>query len=246
MINRPVYLRHEMTQYVMFLMGRVGSTYLTHLLNSHPDILALSEELLDLEETGAEAQMRWSREFLSPPLVSRHRVRGFNTKPHHLEDPDAFGRLLQQKHCKILHMQRRNRVKTVISVLNGQRLHDKTGMWGRFDKSVQLPPLTVDFEEFENGLQWREEWDRKLGDYIRSLQLPTLPMYYEDLCQDKDAFLERVFSFLDVKPWPVESATLKITNDDLSKAIANFDELRARYVGTQYEDMFDEVLIQQA
>ena len=56
-------------------------------------------------------------------------------------------------------------------------------------------------------------------------------------------FLNRVFSFLEVEPRPVELSTLKITNDDLREVIVNFDELRAMYSGTQYEVMFDEVLI---
>lgn len=246
MIKSPIFLSQQVTQYVMFMMGRVGSTYLTHLLNSHPEILALSEELLDLKEEGAEAQMAWARDFLSPPLVGRYRVRGFNVKPHDTLDLDAFGRLLQEKQCKILHMQRRNRVKTAISVINGRRLAAQTGKWGLFDKANQPPSFTVDFEEFDRAIKHREEWDQKLEEYIRRLQLATLPMYYEDLLQDKDAFLDRVFTFLEVKPWPVEAKTLKITNDDLSKVIENFDELRGRYEETQYEDMFDEVLIERA
>jgi hypothetical protein len=41
---------------------------------------------------------------------------------------------------------------------------------------------------------------------------------------------------------PLESRTLKHTNDDLRQVILNFDELRSDYVGTPYECMFDEVL----
>jgi hypothetical protein len=41
----------------------------------------------------------------------------------------------------------------------------------------------------------------------------------------------------------VTGQTLKITSDDLRAAIVNFDQLRANYVGTQYEPMFDEVLL---
>ena len=243
MLKRPVFMRHEVTLYVMFVMGRVGSTYLTHLLNSHPEILALSEEMRELKEDGAEAQIAWAKEFMIPPRVGRYRVRGFSAKPHDILDPDAFGQLLQDKQCKILHMQRRNRVKTAISVINGRRLAAKTGMWGLFDEDDRPSAMTVDFEEFDRAIKWREEWDDKLTDYVGSLQLPTLPICYEDLCQDKDAFLDDVFSFLRVSPYPVEAQTMKITNDDLSKVIKNFDELRARYEGTAYEAMFDEVLL---
>ena len=35
----------------------------------------------------------------------------------------------------------------------------------------------------------------------------------------------------------------KNINDDLREAVSNFDELRSHYVGTPYEQMFDEVLV---
>ena len=35
----------------------------------------------------------------------------------------------------------------------------------------------------------------------------------------------------------------KNTNDDLREAVSNFDELRSHYIGTPYEQMFDEVLV---
>jgi LPS sulfotransferase NodH len=243
MVDIPFVLRHNVIKYTMFLMGRVGSTYLTQLLNSHPDILALHEELLDLEEQGAEAQLEWTRNFLRSPLIGRYRVRGFNTKPYNVLDLTKFGGLLQEYDCKILYMQRRNRIKTVVSVINGRRLNAKTGKWGLFDESNRpKEKLIVNFEEFENGLKFREEWDTKLENFLDTLRLPILPLYYEDLLLDKEAFIQSVFKFLEVEPKIVKAETLKITNDDLRKVIANFDELRARYVGTQYETMFDEVL----
>jgi hypothetical protein len=42
---------------------------------------------------------------------------------------------------------------------------------------------------------------------------------------------------------PFQASTLKATSDDLPGAIAKFDELRSRYIGTRYEQMFDEVVI---
>ena len=243
MSDLGVYFRPQVTKYVMFLVGRVGSTYLTSLLDSHPNILALGEELRDLEKEGAKAQLDWTRDFLNPPLVGRHGARGFNVKHVHIVDPDEFAKLLQQNECKVLHMSRRNRVKSVISRINGKRLYNKTGMWGLYDENNKLPPLTVDLDEFDEFLRHREKMDNELADYVDSLHLETLPLYYEDLTTNQSGFLDRVFDFLGVEPHTVQGSTLKITSDNLSEALSNFDELRSRYVGTQYEEMFDEVLI---
>jgi len=243
MLDRPIYFRNEITRYVLFLVARVGSTYLTSLLNSHPNITAEGEALRDLEEEGAEVQLRWAREFLNPPLVSRNAAMGFNVKLVHLVDPAAFAQLLQEQECKIIHLQRRNRIKAVVSRLNGRRLYKQTGMWGLFDESERPGAFHVDPEEFDEFLKHRERVDAELENYVDTLALPTLKLFYEDLLADEDAFLDGVFSFLDVPAKLVEGQTLKITSDDLREVILNFDEIRGNYVGTKYEAMFDEVLV---
>jgi len=78
---------------------------------------------------------------------------------------------------------------------------------------------------------------------VNQLQSPKLILSYEELLKNQDVFLQRVFSFLEVEIRPVTGKTLKITSDDLRDVIDNFDDLRARYRGTQYEPMFDEVII---
>lgn len=241
LLNRRLSLGSDVTKYVLFLVGRVGSTFLTTLLQSHPDIYALSEELRDLEEQGADAQLSWSQRFFQPPLIGLHKARGFNVKLVHLVDRDRFTQLIQSEGCRILHMQRRNRVKAVISRINGKRLYNHTGMWGLFDEKDRLPPLTVDIEQFQDFLHHRESVDQELADYVRGLNLPVLELFYEDLLSDQQAFLDQLFSFLGVRPWQVEGSTLKITSDDLSKAITNFEDLKGQYRNTPYYEMFDEV-----
>lgn len=243
MSSLGIYFRNQVSLYVLFLVARVGSTYLTSLLNSHPNVLALGEELRDLEKEGSDEQIDWARNFLSPPLIGRYGARGFNTKLVHIVNPDVFAKLLKEYNCKLIHLQRQNRVKAVISRINGMRLYNKTGMWGLFDESNKLPPLSVDLEQFDEFLLHREKVDRELEEYVKSLHLDTLPLFYEDLIKDEKGFLDNVFEFLGVEPKTVEGSTLKITSDNLREAIENFDELRAQYIGTQYEPMFDEVLI---
>lgn len=241
-MNPGLYSRSRVRKFVVFLVARVGSTYLTTLLQSHPDVLAKSEELRDRESLGAQVQLNWTANFLRPPIVGTHAARGFNVKLVHLADPEGFGRLLQQQGCRIVHMYRRNRVKAVISRINGARLHARTGMWGLFDESNRMPPLEVDLEEFERFLRHREKMDAQLEEYVNRLGLPLLNLSYEDLLVDQETALGCLFSFLEVRPMVLAGQTLKITSDDLRSAVVNFDALRANYVGTPYEPMFDEVL----
>jgi len=238
-----IYFGNQVNKYVLFLVARVGSTYLTSLLNSHPNILALGEELRDLKEEGAETQLEWTKNFFNPSIVGRNAAIGFNVKLVHTMDPEAFAQLLHDNQCKIIHLYRRNRVKAVVSRLNGERLYKKTGKWGLFDESNRPSSFVVDPAKFEEYLNHREKMDRQLAEYVNQLDLPTLDLVYEDLLRDEKAFLDGIYSFLEVPPRVVEGSTLKITSDDLRQVIENFDEIRANYVGTEYEVMFDEVLI---
>jgi LPS sulfotransferase NodH len=234
-----IFLRSRINKFVLFLVGRVGSTYLTTLLNSHPDILALSEEIKDFDKN---TQLDWARKFLTPPLISTHAVRGFNVKLIHIGDPDAFADLLREQDCKIFHMVRRNRVKAVVSRINGNRLYEKTGMWGLFDEKKRLDPFEIDLQQFDEYLKHREKVDSDLEEYVNQLKLPVLKICYEDLMADEAEFLKNIFNYLEVRPYPVKGKTLKITSDDLRKDIINFEELRSRYTGTPYEPMFDEIV----
>jgi hypothetical protein len=61
------------------------------------------------------------------------------------------------------------------------------------------------------------------------------------LLDDQRATLECVFSFLGVQYHPVQGRSIKNTNDNLREVVSNFDELLSYYVGTPYEQMFDEI-----
>ena len=209
----------------------------------HPNIFACQEELAELQDQGAQAQLDWARDFLTPPLIGRNAVRGFSVKRIQLLDPEGFSNLLSEKQSKIIHMQRRNRIKAVVSYLNGKRLAEKTGMWGLFKEKDRLPAFTIDPDEFDQALKNREKVSQDLLDYVNTIDLPVLRLYYEDMLLDRNSFLETIFTHLEIKPAHLEAAVKKNTSDDLRLVIENFDEIKSKYAGTPYEAMFDEVLV---
>ena len=98
----------------------------------------------------------------------------------------------------------------------------------------------MDFAKRLEGLELAREL---LAAYIAELDLPTLCVAYEDLLTSRESTFGKVFDFLGVSLEPVESAALKNTPDDLRLVVKNFLELRDRYRGTEYEAMFDEILL---
>jgi hypothetical protein len=229
-------------KFLLFFIGRTGSTYLTQALSSHPEI-APGAEWEPLAGKDKDQQLRAVRKFLTQPPYGYHPAVGFKTKLKVVESPEGLARLLRELGARIIVLQRRNSIKHVVSQLNAHRIHEATGFWNLYKTEDRLPPATIDVAEFDRRLEQVEKEKRELETYANNLDLPTLFLNYEDLLVDQRATLERVFSFLGIRFEPTQSKCHKNTSDDLREAVSNIDELRTRYVGTPYEQMFDEVLV---
>jgi LPS sulfotransferase NodH len=237
-----LYFRHQVRRFVILMQGREGSTYVVEALDSHPAVRAAGERLPGLKEQGAHAQLQWVRRFLTPPLLGRSRAIGFKTKLVDVLDPGRFADMLVRMQVSVIWLQRRNLVKQVISWINARRLYEARGDWQLYDERDRLSPPTIGVEEFRRKLEKGEEQRRCTEAFVDGLPLPVLSVFYEDLLVDQQTTFEQTFRFLGVPYRPVQGRTLKVTSDDLRQAIANFGQLRAQYVGTQYESMFDEIL----
>jgi hypothetical protein len=227
---------------VLFFIGRTGSTYLTQALSSHPEI-APGAEWEPLAGKDSNQQLQAVRTLLTQPPYGYHPAVGFKTKLEVVENPEALTRLLRELGARIIVLHRRNSIKHVVSQLNSYRIHDVTGYWNLYKTEDRLPPATIDVAEFDRRLDQVEKEKRALESYAKNTDLPTLWLYYEDLLVDLRGTLDQIFSFLGVRFEPTQSKCYKNTSDDLREALSNFHELRSHYVGTPYEQMFDEVLV---
>jgi LPS sulfotransferase NodH len=241
----PLFFRPQVTPYVILFIERDGSTYMTSLLMSHPHVQAIYERFAVLKQKGASAQeqLAWAENFYTPPLLNRKSALGFKTKLVDVLDLAGFTELLHRKNVRVIQMQRRNRVKAVISRINAARLHEASGKWNLYDESDRLPPLQVDLEQFSQYLNEREAADAELDNYVSNLQLPKHKIIYEELLVDKDRTLNELLDFLQVTRLALQSKTLKNTRDDLREAVSNLDELKAYFADSAYADMFNEVLV---
>jgi len=128
-------------------------------------------------------------------------------------------------------------------MINFRRLKEQMNTYVLHDKTYSLPPQIISVEEFERLLNFRIVLDRQLDEYIKSLPLPVLTIYYEELLTDELNTMKRIYEFIGVPFKPTQGRCIKITSDDLRRAVKNFEELRSHYHGTPYEQMFDEVLV---
>lgn len=242
---RRFFFRSQVTPYVILFIERDGSTYMISLMTSHPQIQSVYERFAVMKQKGASAkeQIDWARKFFTPPLITRYRAVGFKTKLVDILNKEEFSQLLIEKKARVIQMQRRNQVKAVVSRINAKRLHDATGNWNLYSEKERLPAFEIDPDVFHQYLLERVQADEELTNFTKKLNLPTLKMVYEDLLVNRNEILSRVFDFLGVDPFPVVGKTLKNTSDDLREVVLNFEQLRSKYTGTPFQNMFDEVLV---
>lgn len=236
------YFRRNVTRFVLLFEGRTGSSYLISGLGTHPEVRAEEEGLVRLKDSGHDAQSAWIKKALSIPLLGKSGAVGFKTKLRDIADPQQFARLLRGLGVKIIHMQRRNRVKVAISEINCNVLYKRTKYYNVYKEEDRLPPIRIEVADFKETLAMREKLDEELKRFVDDLQLPTLNVFYEEILQDETNTLSGIYSFLGVPFHATKGASYKNTSDDLRDALLNFDELKASVAGTAYEAMFDEVV----
>jgi LPS sulfotransferase NodH len=239
--------RHIPTRFVVLFEHRSGSTYLVEALNSHSrirsekELLAVIRGKVEKGEADPGNQLRCIDK-LYVPGNHGYDVIGFKTKIKDILDPVGMARVLKANEARVILLQRRNRIKLRVSLINAMRLNEATGDWNRYDETVQLTPLHIEVGGFKRELELEDKANRELNEYARSLGLPVLELHYEDLLADSEEAFRRVCGFLGTNYEPLEAGTKKNTSDDLRHVVANFDELKAAFAGTAYEPMFDEVM----
>lgn len=232
------------TNFVIVFEGRSGSTFLVEALDSHPDVVAKKEAFAAIRKDitagkyDRREQALWLREFFASEPDAR--ALGFKVKYKDIVEPEETAKVLRDCGAKVIRLTRMNRIKLVVSLMNGRRLHDETGDWNRYDGKGQAPPLLAPLDEFDANLRKVDRREEALIQYVSDLSLDTLELFYEDILQDSDDVFRRVCSFLGVPFRELTSNTRKNTTDNLEDALVNFEELRAHYAGTPYEAMFGE------
>jgi LPS sulfotransferase NodH len=223
------------TPFIVLFPGRTGSTWLISCLDSHPAIEAEGEQLV---RRSPRSQRRWVERFYG----RRRRdvlARGFKTKLKDVWDLDAFRDLLHEGEARVIVLARRNTIKLAVSTINARRLHEQTGRWNRSRGTEPLPPFDLDPADLERVIRECRERDERLAAFAGTLDLPRLALFYEDLLAEPEARLREALAFLDVPSAPLVSEVVKNTDDDLSRVLVNYQDLRAHFADGPYAAMFE-------
>ena len=262
----PYYLRHcglklglvpgqrRYNRFVIVCLPRTGSSMLRSLLNSHRQVIAFGELF------NSDTPMNWALAGYSKrgPAARLHRrdpvlflkravygcyPRGIGAVGFKLIYDQAredgrrhLWRYLQtDRDIGIVHLIRRNILRSYLSLQVARKFDHWIRIRGRPHGGHRL--------RLEGGqtVAALAQMASQIA-AMRSFFDPgrTIEVFYEDLCRQREAQLRRIQSFLGVAELDLRPALHKLPCVPLSRAIANYTELRQALRGSPWEPFLEE------
>ncbi len=239
---------------------RTGSNLLESLLNNHPDILCLGEvfkfgagrsavrfkKLAALEPAPAiqGALLQDPRLGLDDPFqfirVARAedagplQVVGFRVFYNHLPGRMPWFKLRFQPGLHVVHLVRHNLLAQLYSLQRAL----KTQVWVVRESPQGTVPVEIPYDKCRRFFEKRSRevsLFRRLFAGRRYFELS-----FEHLVnpEKQPARLEALQQFLGLSAKPLVSSHRRLNTTPLPRCIANYDELRARFQGTRWAELF--------
>ncbi len=244
-------------RFVLLGTQRTGTTLVATSLDAHPEILCYGEVLKKFRTKG-ETEVRdsgyldfryqtlghrlghyfWRQRNLTTYLDSLYEsgsgnLVGFKLMLTHLRYfPSAESYLLEHS-IPAINIIRRNTLKTLISRLGARASGVFHSTEGRDRRQVTVPIEGL-LDRLGRLEAQSKTWERKVGN-----RLPFMQVVYEDFVRDRGAQSERMTQFLGIAPGLLQTPLKKLTSDDLSQVISNFEDVRAVLLDTPFERYLD-------
>jgi LPS sulfotransferase NodH len=244
----------DYTKYILLGAARTGSNLLRSLLNSHSRIVAFGELFRDRDRIGWDLpgyfqnkKSRWMFQhdpvgFLRNEVFGDYPKRisavGFKLFFHHAQSTDRrviWPFLRDQTDLKIIHLKRRNLLRTYLSLQRATR----TQQWvSRSKTPVDHLPILLDDSRCLRAFQEMRASEQELDKYFEDSW--KLDVVYEDLSGDYTQEMRRVLDFLDVAHETVMPSVYKQSRQSLSSEILNYAEMKERFQNTPWEEFFED------
>lgn len=242
------------TPFVILGTQRTGTILLMGLLDSHPDIVCLGELLQRKADRVQHSVPRYRLFVRERPvyqlldfaarklLVGRYldtvsssftsAAVGFKLMLNQAHRYPMVLDYIKQKNYKLVHIERKNLLKTYISRLKAQQ----TGLYVS-ERPVDHVQVTVPVELLKAELSALSEENAALRALVIGLGLEHISMTYRQISgQDQQSAMQKVLAFLGVSDTAtLATRSVKLTPDDLRQAVSNYDTMAAELAGSAYE-----------
>jgi LPS sulfotransferase NodH len=211
--------------------ARTGSNYLLDGLKSSPAIRMYHEIFASHNrDVGKDFEKVLSTTYRYESRSTR--LVGFKVFYNHLTD-DEWKKLAALEDLKVIHLTRRNRLRTVISL----EIAFKTGQWTKAghsgdprEKRVLLEPMKLikRLDQIEEG---------EAATRVRFCERPLLEVVYEEMVRSPHEVFETVGAYLGANGIDPGTIRLKRQNpESLEHLILNYNEVAAALQNTRFAE----------
>jgi len=244
----------DYTKFIILGRSRTGSNFLRGLINNDSQVISVgeifrNEDRIDwdspLFETNSSILRLYQKDpihFLTKYLFRKYPVTikavGFKLFYYHAQNPpfqDLWRHLVDDKDIHILHIKRKNLLRTHISRIKASENDSWVNISGENEKqiAVKVDPIAC-YKDFEQTRQWEIDADKKFQNH------PKLDIFYEDLSKDFESILKSVQEFLGLSSFSAQPRTFKQSTYSLKESITNYEELKKYFKNSTFEIFFDE------
>lgn len=224
------FLKKPKKKFVIYTKGRTGSTVLTDLLNSHPDMFC-DHEIFNISDTKTKVKYPFLYISSCSKRASAHnkKVYGFKMKIEQLKNEHDYKNIgdiiekLETIGWKIIYLKRTNILNHTISGLLSNRskiFHVKNG------KDFKHQKISIDCRHLFDVMNYFEELERQEEESLKNVSYMTIN--YETDLLDNTAHqktADRIFGYIGIHSHPVNTTFRKIIPEDLKDVILNYEEM---------------------
>ena len=231
-------------KFVILSMGRIGSTLLTSLINSHSEIYCEGEIFMRKQYLPILLPASFLKGHSRNVSENNATVYGFKVKEEQLSkenklDSALFLQRLHHDGWKVIRLTRNNRIKLALSIYQAWKdniYEVKAG--GKPHKITQIP---VEIDKLIEILDFHDHLFNRENEAVKDV--PHLALTFEeDLLDNKmhQTTANKVFDFLNLSHQPVSTEFIKKSDNDLHSLVKNYAEIALRLKNTKYAGFLDE------
>lgn len=247
--------------FIILAFQRTGSSFLSNLLQSHPDIVCFSEvfhpehcafDYPFYPDTLHPEILRFRKEdprqFLKTWIFRAYgeNVCAAGLKIHYPQWEDtqfkpAMKEIAAISSLKIIHLVREN----YLDILVSHRMAQKSGKWWKSiselqsmnpDHSYSSPPITIDLREAEAFFTMYEEKMRDFRCTFRHREV--FEISYESLCGQFDQGCTNLLEFLGAPQRSLVSRILKQKDRPNEEILVNYSSLKTYFKNSRWQEFF--------
>jgi len=230
--------RKPQQRFVIYMLGRSGSSFFCDLLDQHP-LIRCNSEILEKKRYNP---IKFLRD-LSYYYGKKYPVWGFKFKGYRLGwhniSAEDFLRQLSSKQFKVIALTRHNSFRKALSTWVAAK---RGGEFHNTGEIQERRKVIVSIDELSGAIEKAEEIRQEMKDNLNKID--ALELVYEDDLETPEkaaATCDRVFRYLGVDPIEVQSNFRKLSTGRLSDDLENAEEIYEYIKNSKYAHFLEGV-----